>query len=873
VKNNPYINLYVIKTERNINNFSRKIYMKKGALLFILLICITSANATTYYVSKGGDDTNGGTSWADAWLTINKSNIGAGADSIILVDDGLYAESYLAGSADYLYIQRNVANRTFRAYNQSKVIINGSSTSRVIRLQPYAHNLTVIGFVFEGDSSTSSCIQGIAGTGNLYLINNTLRNCTIYGIYLEELTIWRNITGNTFINTNYGLVSDGHNNTMIEGNNFSNSMAERAIRFNDGRSVNITIKNNGFYDPDDTPLYLENIGHEGWSIENNVFGTQEEPIRIATINIRNASNVVVNNNTFWQGNSTANYASVYCAVKNCSNLKVYNNRWGNSTNYTNMTGSGGTAYMIYLINATNATIENNTAFIKDGYGINIVGTGNGVTENLRIIRNNLTYEPNTIPPNQYGIKVGSDNILSATGDINNTLIEYNRVVAPSFATSKHMLFTGATYNSTVRYNYVFGAGYGILSKHDTLYTLYNNTMINQTNFEGFVTRAGHDTLVYNNTFICPYYNETNFPYAVVAKNANELPARNVTNLTIYNNVFYLYNRSPAYLATENGTNYTNIGLSTYNNTFISENSSRRFARGPNSEYFNFTYFRDSFNQENDSIFSITNEIPWFTNVTNSSVADETAIIRWDTQESANSTVLYGSSTSDLSNSAGNSTFNINHYVRLIDLTPGTTYFFNVSSCDYEENCNISLTYNFTTLGTAPEEDPDGTSSSTSDATTYYESDASSTEDYGFYWTDIKSGDYIKFNYDGEEYKIKLVRVYDNRIKIKMYPSYTEYEIPFDEDNLIDIDEDGESDIELKAEEEQYYQATIYLNTEVGSEPGDTLEDTNTTDPISTSNNIIEAEKIPAWQYYVPSIIIILAIGYMAWMKIYKKKKN
>ena len=120
--------------------------MKKGALLFILLICIASVNATTYYVSKNGADTNGGTSWADSWLTINKSNIATGADSLILVGDGLYIEAYTTG-AEYLYLERNVANRTFQAQNQSEVTINGSSTSRVIRVQPNANNLSIIGFV------------------------------------------------------------------------------------------------------------------------------------------------------------------------------------------------------------------------------------------------------------------------------------------------------------------------------------------------------------------------------------------------------------------------------------------------------------------------------------------------------------------------------------------------------------------------------------------------------------------------------------------------------------------------------------------------------------------------------------------------------
>ena len=207
---------------------------------------------------------------------------------------------------------------------------------------------------------------------------------------------------------------------------------------------------------------------------------------------------------------------------------------------------------------------------------------------------------------------------------------------------------------------------------------------------------------------------------------------------------------------------------------------------------------------------------------------------------------------------------------LLDLTPGTMYFFNVSSCDYEANCNISTTYNFTTTGTAPTT-PTTPSTPSSTTDTYDESDASSTDDYAYYWSDVRSGDYIKFTFEDEEYKIKIVRLYDDRVKIKITPGNLEFEIPYDEKNLLDIDSNGESDIELELEEEQYYQVSVYLNTEIQQEL-DPTEDTNTTGTTPTGGTVIETEQIPAWKYF-PVVIIILAIGYMVWIKIYKKKKK
>ena len=50
-------------------------------------------NGTTRYVSKTGSDSNGGTSWADAKLTIQAAvNLCADGDTVI-VDDGEYSDT------------------------------------------------------------------------------------------------------------------------------------------------------------------------------------------------------------------------------------------------------------------------------------------------------------------------------------------------------------------------------------------------------------------------------------------------------------------------------------------------------------------------------------------------------------------------------------------------------------------------------------------------------------------------------------------------------------------------------------------------------------------------------------------------------------
>ncbi len=162
--------------------------MKKGVvLLFLLLVSIFQASAATYYVSKQGSDANAGTSWADAWLTINNAENNAGAHSLIYVGDGTYREqSY--GSTDYLVLDNAVQNRTFVSFNRSQAIIqpNKSTGSVVVRFIAGANNVTFKGFVLDGNNTASSGMWADQGTGYIFLYNNTFVNTTTQAIHLYD---------------------------------------------------------------------------------------------------------------------------------------------------------------------------------------------------------------------------------------------------------------------------------------------------------------------------------------------------------------------------------------------------------------------------------------------------------------------------------------------------------------------------------------------------------------------------------------------------------------------------------------------------------------------------------------------------------------
>ncbi len=79
----------------------------------------------------------------------------------------------------------------------------------------------------------------------------------------------------------------------------------------------------------------------------------------------------------------------------------------------------------------------------------------------------------------------------------------------------------------------------------------------------------------------------------------------------------------------------------------------------------------------------------------SSVTSSTATITWTTDESANSSVYYGTTISTISSSSSSSLVT-SHSVSLSGLPASTLYYYNVSSCDASGNCNTSSRYNFTT---------------------------------------------------------------------------------------------------------------------------------------------------------------------------------
>ena len=90
--------------------------------------------------------------------------------------------------------------------------------------------------------------------------------------------------------------------------------------------------------------------------------------------------------------------------------------------------------------------------------------------------------------------------------------------------------------------------------------------------------------------------------------------------------------------------------------------------------------------------------PAITNVQNTSITDNSAIISWTTDEASTSIVKYGTSPGVYTYTETNLTLTLSHGTTLSGLSSGTPYYYVVNSSDSAGNSNQSQEYNFTTLG-------------------------------------------------------------------------------------------------------------------------------------------------------------------------------
>ena len=148
--------------------------MRRILLTLLVAFALSGAEAANVYVRSDGSDSNTGTSWSAAKLTIQKGLDACSAGDTVFVAEGTYSASVTLKDGKHIFGGYNVATGK-RDYDLYPTIIDGSTFSnRLLASSAEFTNPTVIdGLILQNASHGHS-----GGAANLYG-NMTLRHCVI----------------------------------------------------------------------------------------------------------------------------------------------------------------------------------------------------------------------------------------------------------------------------------------------------------------------------------------------------------------------------------------------------------------------------------------------------------------------------------------------------------------------------------------------------------------------------------------------------------------------------------------------------------------------------------------------------------------------
>ena len=425
------------------------------------------------------------------------------------------------------------------------------------------------------------------------------------------------------------------------------------------------------------------------------------------VTINNPSNTTINsdafNFTYNEVNCSVYYVDGGSNTTNCSivglewtgtlgglsdgqhNITVWANDSAGNANQTVLYWSRDTvAPTIYLAYPTNTTYDTSTLDLnvssdgtEDGWSYNINGTGN------------TSFTPNTTITGGEGGNNITVYVNDSAGNWNETIVYFTvdstnpvpNIVIPANTTYNYnpeLNFTYTETNPDSCWYSLNGSSNITLTDCDT-----NGTTLSTGDGGQNIRLCTNDTVGREGCDIVYYTKDTSAPSISITLPAN----------TTYNTNSIWFNVS----AGDSDTCIVNYG---YGNKTMT-NSSGNWNHNNNSMndggHQAIFYCNDSGNNwgSNNIYFTVDTVYPVIENVTSGSVTFSTAIVTWDTNENANSSVGYGT-TLALGSTSSATSLVTSHSRTLTSLASSTLYYYNVTSCDQAGNCNESGPYNFTT---------------------------------------------------------------------------------------------------------------------------------------------------------------------------------
>lgn len=509
--------------------------------VFILLIPF-SQYAVTYYVKTNGSDALSGTSWANAWQTIQQAGT-----------------TMVAGDTTY------ISNGT---YNESVTVANSGSSGNPITFQNYIGCKVImdINFSYNQAFSINNNIDYIN------IIGIEMRNTVTYGIYIYSSSYFY-IKDCRFINCNNGIQIDGQNASLksdygtITNCFFSNN--NRGIYFRNHNSDNLItdniIINNG--------IGIEyNIWSSQWDscyqniIDNNTIsyntfngittGTTGEKQKFINNTINsNATNgiyfrdskstIFSNNSIIGNGKNGIEFINYDETVgprilknKICRNvrrgiiIRSDNNRFSDGLIYNNIIHYNHIQGIYIADLYYNSIISNSIIGTNQYYGIdlhpsssnNMISSNyiyNNSTAGIRIRSKGNRMSHNFIYSNQdYGIEI-SPNLIASNSIIGNTIFGANQdhgILVSEY--SRGNIYSNLIFNQNnsgirlieannmrIKYNRIYNNPIGVIYSNSSI-SFNQNSLTN--NDYGFVFYGGDtDEISYNNLYLNTRYNFSN----------------------------------------------------------------------------------------------------------------------------------------------------------------------------------------------------------------------------------------------------------------------------------------------------------------------------------------------------------------------------
>lgn len=482
--------------------------MKKIILLFIVLTAFALPQKKSFiYYYSGSEDTTGywvdGTNGNDSyagnysypWKTIQKANTSATAGSKVNIRQGTYIEN---GTGNSFYV-----NKKLKYYGKGLVVIKGQGLTQTLNMATtdtvWFYNLT-----FDAGDSVTYCVYSPSGSTPRYFYNCTFNYAKTAGaraFYIVSGSFLLDGCTFNFSNATYGFdirVGSTITNSVFNCSNIANGVYVRS-----GGTTNLT--NNYF-----AGGYTSYVVLHGTNTTLNITG--------------NTANLTSNCLSFYYTGSLTS------AVVNISDNNITTLRHTQPLIYDVL--SSGVTYTISRNNITTSStllddhiieIKNNDVTVSD----NTIETFTRDAASMVYLYSSATnIGSQTISNNTfrhrsktgYTICIGTEgttaqnNYLDSSIVQNNTIYGFNYYYPDSSAATIHGIFVGFNQWPTIKYNKVYGSGYGVVVKGSNSYggNIYYNLISNC--WQGIRLKGVKKSNLYNNTITNNLNNGTSLIY-------------------------------------------------------------------------------------------------------------------------------------------------------------------------------------------------------------------------------------------------------------------------------------------------------------------------------------------------------------------------